>query len=88
MNNGRVVYECRRCKEVLKGTFVKDIGGVLRADLNKINRKFPMYKIHYCKDGGVGIADLIGGEPSSSPQKGRIEDESQDQQFTDDELDS
>lgn len=82
MINGKTIHKCKRCGNILKGVFIKDIGGALRADFNRINRKIPMYKVHYCEDGGVGIAELIGADPDKHPQKEKFEKESEEQQVT------
>lgn len=66
---GLLIYKCRKCGELSK---IIHVPNVLKA-LSYINAGIKMpenwgpiqasiHDIHGCKDGTIGISDLIGGE--------------------------
>ncbi len=69
MNNpGLLVYKCRRCEELEKTTHVPDINKAVILTVLGIGTpedwgplKPKMVSIHSCKDGNIGVSDLIGG---------------------------
>jgi len=68
MKGGTLEYKCRRCGEMDASTHVPDILHAivcLAGDLKLPNVWFgsPVGKlgIHNCKDGGLGVSNLIGG---------------------------
>jgi len=66
--NGTLVYKCRRCKKLVRNTEVPDVESAVI--LISMGQKLPevwcgnegLTGFHNCKDGHMGITDLIGGE--------------------------
>jgi hypothetical protein len=66
---GFLVYKCRRCGELVKNSHAPDvdmavtlvvIGSEMPSDWGGITPH--MIEAHACKDGNIGVTDLIGGE--------------------------
>lgn len=75
MKGGRLLYKCRLCGEITDNCHVPDIFLAIPLLLIKGNLNCTPWagtmgistkKIHYCKNGKIGIADLIGGEEDKS----------------------
>lgn len=68
MKGGVLEYKCRRCGEVVQQSHVPDVNIAMACLI--INEVTPrewgmqakMTDIHDCKDGNLGISDLIGAE--------------------------
>ena len=62
----RAVFKCRICGELFMGVVTGSRKTAERATLNaslgvsSIPMTPHMYDIHYCEDGGIGIADFHG----------------------------
>lgn len=67
---GMLRYKCRMCGEEFQNTHVPDVGRAIAALIHGWPNPWPLSGIwantvepHYHKDGGYGVADLIGGVP-------------------------
>lgn len=66
MKGGFLEYKCRRCGEVVQRPHVPDINIAMAClIINKVTPKgwgiqVGMTDIHGCKDGDLGLLDLIG----------------------------
>lgn len=62
---GKIFYKCRRCGEVYYDTHTPQlvpsiafaIGGFKEEEFH-----VDLVSVHSCKDGNIGVSDLIGGE--------------------------
>ncbi len=69
MNNpGKIVYKCRRCGCLENSTHVPNVDKavILIAKGIEMPKEWGplspgMTSIHACKDGNIGVSDLIGG---------------------------
>ena len=68
MKGGNLIYKCRNCNWLEDSIHVPDLVGALY--YLKTNMPLPkewyggsvnMYDVHRCKNGELGICDLIGG---------------------------
>lgn len=77
-DTGRLIYKCRRCGELDNSTGVPSgLGALIDIECNGRTRKewgaisATMTNIYNCKDGGLGISDLIGFEGDELIEKKR-----------------
>lgn len=69
MNNpGIIIYKCRRCGDLEKSTHVPNVDKAVILTVNGIGTPKDwgplspkMISVHSCKDGNIGVSDLIGG---------------------------
>lgn len=68
MTPGRILWQCRRCKEVL-ALAVSDIYESLRMSMKDETELRQMIRVHSCGYGGLGIADLIGATETTQGEE-------------------
>ena len=62
---GNILYKCRRCGETFKDTHSPNILLSLIFSIQNVNTAefyVPMFNLHNCSDGELGVSDLIGAE--------------------------
>ncbi len=70
-NLGIIEYKCRRCGRIDNHIGVPDLNLFLQDAIIDVDIVQKVYKdisgikmhiLHFCNDGNIGVADLIGGE--------------------------
>ena len=69
LGGGDIIYKCRRCGAVIKQMISSNLLTDLIVEMSVMNGLQSIDKtdvrehtIHSCKDGNLGITDIIGGE--------------------------
>lgn len=65
MKGGFLVYKCRRCKKLNKSKHVPN-GLMYMAEIVSRTNTLALLDVCNCKDGELGISDLIGFEKDKS----------------------
>ena len=67
---GCLVYKCRMCGGLDKTLHIPDINAVVNIQIGiSLPKEWGCFSpqmtgVHSCEDGGIGITDLVGGEPA------------------------
>lgn len=66
MSDYNALFKCRLCGEIFAagGTVSRKVAqrAAISASIGELSKELSpsLYDIHFCKDGGIGIADFLG----------------------------